>query len=120
MTSTTTANAATPTALTCDVLLEGVATAPAQKRTRLDSAGQSIPVLQVTLRTPEGRTVQACQDYPVMCHDIAERDAKRIKAGTPLQITAALAHVHLCAHHASITIQDPSANPEASPQKEIF
>lgn len=106
---------------TCDMLLEGEATEPAQKRTRLDAQGQSIPTVVVTLRTAEGRTVQASQDYPAMCHDIAERDAKRIKAGTVLLVSAALHHVHLCAHHASITLQDPhAAQPEPSAQKEIF
>ena len=108
-------------ALTCDMLLEGEATEPAQKRTRLDGAGQSIPVVQVTLRTAEGRMVQASQDYPAMCHDIAERDAKRIKAGMVLLVSAALHHVHLSAQHSTITLQDPqAAQPEPSAQKEIF
>ena len=111
----------TPAALTCDMLLEGVATEPAQKRTRLDAQGHSIPVLEITLRTAEGRTVKAYQEYPQMCHDIAERDAKRIKAGTVLLVSAALHHVHLCAHHATITLQDPqAAPPEPSAQQEIF
>jgi hypothetical protein len=106
-------------ATTCTLTATGQLTEPAQVRTALDPQGHPHPVLCATLRTATGQCIKVRQDYPPLCHDQAERDAKRWPAGAHASISYELHHAHLCADHAVLQ-HTPAPATEPNPQQEIF
>jgi hypothetical protein len=99
--------------------ITGQLTEPAQVRTALGPEGHPHPVLCATLRTASGQLIKAKQDYPRMCHDQAERAAKRLQVGAHMAIEFELQHAHLCADHATL---EPLPEQAAAPcaQQDIF